>query len=62
MDDDEDEKIEEFLNSLNREEFESVLTSKVISANFNALNSVLEPMNETKIIFENPELKINKIL
>jgi len=52
MDDDEDEKIEEFLNSLNREEFESVLTSKVISANFNALNSVLEPMNETKIILK----------
>ena len=60
MDDDIDEKIEDFLNSLNKEEFESVLSGKEISANFSALNSVLEPLNETKIIFENPELKINK--
>ena len=62
MDDDEDEKIDEFLNSLNKEEFDSILTGKEVSSNFEVLNSVFEPMNETKIIFENPELKINKII
>ena len=34
MDDDIDEKIDDFLNSLNKDEFESVLSGKEISSNF----------------------------
>ena len=60
MDDDDDERIDEFLNQLNKEEFQQILSAKDIDSNFSVLNQALEPMNETKIIFENPDLKINK--
>ena len=62
MDEDDDAKIDEFLDQLNLEEFQAVKSGKEIGSNFSALNGILEPMNETKIIFENPELKIDKII
>ena len=60
MNDDEDRMIDEFLEKMNLEEFQAILSAKEIDSNFSALNEVLEPMNETKIKFENPELKITK--
>ena len=60
MADDDDALIDEFLDKLNLEEYEAIKSAKEISSNFTTLNDVLEPMNETKIKFENPELKIDK--
>ena len=60
MEDDDDVKIDEFLDQLNLEEFQAVKSGKEIGSNFSALNEVLEPMNETQLIFENPELKIDE--
>ena len=60
MEEDDDLKIDEFLNLLTQEEFKAIQSAKEIDSNFSVLNEVLEPMNETKIIFENPELKIKK--
>ena len=60
MEDDDDVKIDEFLDQLNLEEFQAVKSGKEIGSNFSALNEVLEPMNETQLLFENPELKIDK--
>ena len=60
MEEDVDLIIDEFLDNLNQEEFEAIQSAKEINSNFLVLNEVLEPMNETKIIFENPELKIDK--
>ena len=60
MADDDDALIDEFLDKLNLEEYEAIKSAKEISSNIIVLNDVLEPMNETKIKFENPELKIDK--
>ena len=60
MADDDDALIDEFLDKLNLEEYEAIKSAKEISFNIIVLNDVLEPMNETKIKFENPELKIDK--
>ena len=60
MNDDEDRMIDEFLEKMNLEEFHAIQSAKEIDSNFSTLNEVLEPMNETKIKFENPELKISK--
>jgi len=60
MEEDDDVKIDEFLDQLNLEEFQAVKSGKEIGSNFSALNEVLEPMNETQLLFENPELKIDK--
>ena len=60
MDDEVDRLIDEFLGKMNLEEFQAIQSAKEIDSNFSVLNDALEPMNETQIIFENPELKINK--
>ena len=54
MADDDDALIDEFLDKLNLEEYEAIKSAKEISSNIIVLNDVLEPMNETKIKFENP--------
>ena len=60
MNEDEDARIDEFLDKLNLKEYESIKSAKEIGPNFTILNDVLEPLNDTKIKFENPELKIDK--
>ena len=60
MDDEVDRLIDEFLGKMNLEEFQAIQSAKEIDSNFSVINDALEPMNETQIIFENPELKINK--
>ena len=60
MNEDEDARIDEFLDKLNLKEYEPIKSAKEIGSNFTILNDVLEPLNDIKIKFENPELKIDK--
>ena len=62
MEVDEDTKIDEFLDKLNKEEYQSTESVKEISPQFSSLDDILDPMNEIQILFENPDLKFtNKI-
>ena len=60
LDDNIDDEIDEFLESLNIDEFKSVLSASIISDNFETLNEILEPLKDTENEFQNPSLKINK--
>lgn len=62
MEVDDDTKIDEFLDKLNKEEYQSTESVKEISHQFSSLDDILDPMNEIQILFENPDLKFtNKI-
>ena len=62
MEVDDDTKIDEFLDKLNKEEYQSTESVKEISPQFSSLDDILDPMNEIQILFENPDLKFtNKI-
>ena len=62
MDDNKIDKFEEdFIESINKEEFKDIESSKDI-LNFEEVNEILEDLNEVKIFFENPNLKINKTI
>ena len=62
MDNNKIDKFEEdFIESINKEEFKDIESSKDI-LNFEDVNEILEDLNEVKIFFENPNLKINKTI
>ena len=61
-DEENDYNIEEFCKQLNSKDYKDIQAAKNIFANFKSLNEILAPLNETKIFFENPELKIHKTL
>ena len=50
--------IENFCNKINTDLFKKIYSAKEIRSNFESMNEILEPLNETKIFYENPELKI----
>ena len=52
--------IENFCNKINADLFKKIYSAKEIRSNFESMNEILEPLNETKIFYENPELKITK--
>ena len=55
-----DEIIDNFIQSSDKEEFKKVKSIKEIYANLEMLKEIIEPLNEAKIFFENPSLKITK--
>ena len=55
-----EEKIDYFLESLNTEEFENLLSASTISENFETLNEIIEPLKDMENELQNPSLKINK--
>lgn len=61
-DEENDRRIEEFCKNLNKQDYKDIQSAKVIHYNFESLNEILEPLNEAKIFFENPELKITKTI
>ena len=60
LDNDIEENIDEFLESLNSEEFKQMLSASVISDNFETLNEIIEPLKDMENELQNPSLKINK--
>ena len=57
-----DELIDDFCNKLTTGLFKRINSAKEIRSNFESMNEILEPLNETKIFYENPELKITKAI
>ena len=55
-----EEKIDKYVELVDKEEFKKVKSTKEVYSNLKLLNEIIEPLNETKIFFENPGLKINK--
>ena len=60
--DENDEKIEELINQCTTENLKDIESAKEIHSNFEVINEILQPLNETEIFFENPGLKINKTI
>ena len=58
--DDNEEKIDKYVELVDKEEFKKVKSTKEVYSNLKLLNEIIEPLNETKIFFENPGLKIKK--
>lgn len=59
---DRDEIIDKFFQSTNKEDFKKVKSIKEIYSNLEMLKEIVEPLNEAKIFFENPSLKITKTI
>ena len=57
-----DELIDNFMQKVDKEEFKKVKSTKEIYTGLEVLREIIEPLNETKIFFENPGLKINKTI
>ena len=57
-----DQLIDDFCNKVNTQEYKDIQTAKVIRSNFVSLNDILEELNETKIFYENPDLKLVKTI
>ena len=55
-----DNLIDNFCNKITADLFKKIDSAKEIRSNFESMNEILEPLNETKIFYENPELKITK--
>jgi hypothetical protein len=55
-----EERIDYFLETLNTEEFENLLSASTISENFETLNEIIEPLKDMENELQNPSLKINK--
>ena len=56
--DNNDDIIDDFCQKANSEEFKGILSAKEIHSNFESMNEILETLNETKIFYENPQLRI----
>ena len=57
-----EEKIDKYGELVDKKEFEKVKSIKEVYSNLKLLNEIIEPLNEAKIFFENPGLKINKTI
>ena len=55
-----EEDIESFIDTLNAEEFKALLSAPEIRDNFETMNEILEELRDTENEFQNPSLKINK--
>ena len=55
-----DENIDIFLETLNSDELNSMLTSSIVIQNFETLNEIIEPLKDAENELQNPSLKINK--
>ena len=60
--DEEDEIIEELIETCNSINFIDIESIKEIKPSFIVINEILEPLNEVEIFFKNPGLKINKTI
>ena len=60
--DENDEIIEELIQTCNSINFPDIDSIKEIQPSFIVINEILEPLNEAEIFFENPGLKINKTI
>ena len=60
IDDSIEENIDIFLDSLNSEDFQNVVSANSISENFETLNEIIEPLKDLENELQNPSLKINK--
>ena len=59
MDEDKNDYIiDNFCKKVNAQEFKEIQSAKEIYSNFESMNEILETLNETKIFYENPQLKI----
>ena len=61
-DEDIDDVIDDFLNTLNKGDFENLASAPEIKYNFETLNEIIEPLKETENEFQNPDLKISKTI
>ena len=57
-----DQIIDDFCNKVNAQEYNDIKSAKVIRSNFLSLNDILEGLNEAKIFYENPDLKLVKTI
>ena len=57
---DTDEEIDDYLSTINEEQFKSLLSAITIRENIENLNETLELLRDTENEFQNPSLKINK--
>jgi len=55
-----DEEIEIFFNTLNAEDFKNLSSAPEIKYNFETMNEILDPLRDTENEFQNPNLKITK--
>ena len=62
MKEDSDEQIQNFFESITTKEFKEIRSPKEIYSNLELIQEILAPLNEAKIFFENPSLKINKTI
>ena len=60
IDDSIEEDIDIFLDSLNSEDFQNVISATSVSENFETLNEIIEPLKDLENELQNPSLKINK--
>ena len=60
IDDSIEENIDIFLDSLNSEDFQNVISATSVSENFETLNEIIEPLKDLENELQNPSLKINK--
>ena len=56
---DNDEELDKFFETCSTEDFQQIKAAKEIYSNFEVMNEILGALNENKIFFESPELKIN---
>ena len=59
---DEDEEIEIFFGTLNKDDFKKLSSASVIVDNFESMNEIIEPLRDTENEFQNPSLKIAKTI
>ena len=59
---DEDEEIEIFFGTLNKDDFKKLSSASVIVDNFESMNEIIEPLRDTENEFQNPSLKIAKMI
>ena len=62
MKEDSDEQIQNFFESITTKEFKEIRSPKEIYSNLELIQEILALLNEAKIFFENPSLKINKTI
>lgn len=60
IDEDIEEEIDNFLETLNSEEFQNILSASTITENFETLDEIIEPLKDMENELQNPSLKINK--
>ena len=60
IEEDIEEEIDIFLDSLNKDDFKNLLSASEIKFNFETMNEILDPLRDLENEFQNPSLKIAK--